>query len=88
LRGFATATKRKPKAVPAITLVRVDDNKNMRRFYKFDVQSTLFGEWSFVREWGRIGRAGTVRVETYRTRGNADMAMAYSWMRKLKRGYR
>ncbi|WP_442868383.1 WGR domain-containing protein [Bradyrhizobium sp. CCBAU 11445] len=35
----------------------------MARFYKLDVQPTLFGECSLVRVWGRIGRAGTVRVE-------------------------
>ncbi|WP_439399732.1 WGR domain-containing protein [Bradyrhizobium sp. PMVTL-01] len=27
----------------------------MARSYKLDIQPTLFGEWSFVREWGRIG---------------------------------
>ncbi|WP_315806359.1 MULTISPECIES: WGR domain-containing protein [unclassified Bradyrhizobium] len=71
----------------AIMLTRIDDRHNMARFYKLDVQPTLFGEWSFVREWGRIGRAGTVRVETHRTRGRADLAMAMSWAKRLKRGY-
>ena len=41
----------------AIHLARIDAEKNMERFYKLDVQPTLFGEWSLVREWGRIGRA-------------------------------
>ncbi|ABE64549.1 conserved hypothetical protein [Nitrobacter hamburgensis X14] len=72
----------------AIMLTRVNDHRNMARFYKLDVQPTLFGEWSFVREWGRIGRAGTVRIEIHRTRGLADVAMASNWARKLKRGYR
>ncbi|MFB9264040.1 WGR domain-containing protein [Bradyrhizobium erythrophlei] len=58
------------------------------RFYKTDVQPTLFGEWSFVRKWDRIGRASTVRAETHSTRGRADIAMALNWVRKLKRGYR
>ena len=39
----------------------------MARFYKIDVQPTLFGEWAAVREWGRIGRAGTVRIEAHPT---------------------
>jgi predicted DNA-binding WGR domain protein len=68
-------------------LTRVDDRRNMARFYKLDIQPTLFGEWSFVREWGRIGRAGTVRVEIHHTRGHADIAMVSNWARKLKRGY-
>jgi predicted DNA-binding WGR domain protein len=53
----------------AIMLTRFDDRRNMARFYKLYVQPTLFGECSLIREWGRIGRAGTVRVETYRSRG-------------------
>jgi predicted DNA-binding WGR domain protein len=40
----------------AINLLRIDEDSNMARFYKLDVQPTLFGEWSLVREWGRIGR--------------------------------
>jgi predicted DNA-binding WGR domain protein len=43
----------------AIHLARIDADKNMSRFYKLDVQPTLFGEWSLVKEWGRIGRPGT-----------------------------
>jgi WGR domain len=33
----------------------------MHRFYRLDVQANLFGEWSFIREFGHIGRAGRVR---------------------------
>jgi predicted DNA-binding WGR domain protein len=43
----------------AITLIRTDSRRNMARFCKLDVQPTLFGEWSLVREWGRIGRDGS-----------------------------
>ena len=49
--------------MPAINLVRIDEGRNMARFYKLDVQPTLFGEWSLVREWARTGRSGTVRVQ-------------------------
>ena len=71
----------------AIHLVRIDAEKNMERFYKLDVQPTLFGEWALIREWGRIGRPGTVRVEMHRTRGIADMAPISKWYEKRKRGY-
>jgi predicted DNA-binding WGR domain protein len=60
----------------------------MARFYKIDIQPTLFGECSLVREWGRIGRAGAVRVETYPTRGVADIALISTWHHKVKRGYK
>lgn len=72
----------------AIHLIRVDSEKNIARFYKLDVQPSLFGDWSLVREWGRIGSPGKVRTETYSTRGRADLALIGRWVRKLKRGYR
>ncbi|MGJ4972883.1 WGR domain-containing protein [Bradyrhizobium sp. HKCCYLRH1073] len=72
----------------AIMLARIDNSSNVSRFYKLDVQPTLFGGWTLFREWGRIGRAGTVRAETYSSRGQADIALASNWVRKLKRGYR
>ncbi len=72
----------------ALMLTRINDCRNEARFYKLDIQPTLFGECSLVREWGRLGRAGTVRIETYPSRGLADMALASNWTRKLKRGYR
>jgi len=72
----------------AIHLIRVDPEKDMARFYKLDIQPTLFGEWSLIREWGRIGRAGTARLERYSTRGKADIALISKWAEKWKRGYR
>ncbi|PWE77116.1 WGR domain-containing protein [Bradyrhizobium sp. SUTN9-2] len=72
----------------AIMLTRINNHRNMPRFYKLNIQPTLFGECSLVREWARIGRAATVRIKTYRSRGAADIAMVSNWVRKLKRGYR
>jgi predicted DNA-binding WGR domain protein len=72
----------------AITLTRVDHRCDVARFYKLDVQPTLFGGWSVVREWGRIGRAGTVRTEHHTTRGQADIGLISHWTRKLKARYR
>jgi predicted DNA-binding WGR domain protein len=59
----------------AITLTRTDNRRNTARFYKLDIQPTLFGEWSLVWEWGRIGRPGKVRIEVHRMRGIADIAL-------------
>ena len=42
----------------AVILRRIDAAQNMARFYLLDVQPDLFGGWSLIREWGRIGRAG------------------------------
>lgn len=46
----------------AVTLRHIDQARNMARFYRLDMQPDLFGGWSFIREWGRIGRSGTVRA--------------------------
>jgi predicted DNA-binding WGR domain protein len=74
--------------MPAVCLTRIDAATNKARYYKLDVQPTLFGEWSLVREWGGIGRAGTVALEMHRTRGAADIALITKWSEKRKRGYR
>jgi predicted DNA-binding WGR domain protein len=42
----------------AITLHRIDPSRNVRRYYRLDVQPDLFGWWVFVREWGRINTGG------------------------------
>ena len=73
--------------IDAIILHRTDPVKNMRRFYRLDVQPDLFGAWSLIREWGRIGRAGQVRTIPYDTAGEAHEALvAQRWM-KERRGY-
>jgi len=72
----------------AIHLARIDAEKNMARYYKLDVQPTLFGDWALIREYGRIGRGGTVRAQQHPTRGCAELALASAWVRKAKRGYR
>jgi predicted DNA-binding WGR domain protein len=69
-----------------INLVRIDDEKNRARFYKLDVQPTLFREWALVRELGRIGQAGRVCVEMHDTRGKADTALIAKWAQKRKSG--
>ncbi|MCF8472209.1 MAG: WGR domain-containing protein [Sphingomonadaceae bacterium] len=72
----------------AVYLTRINANENMRRFYRLDVQQTLFGEFALVREWGRIGRGGQVRSTPFPTRGQADVAMAKLYASKARRGYR
>lgn len=42
----------------AAHLRRIGPARNMRRFYRFDVQPDLFGGVLLVKEWGRIGARG------------------------------
>jgi predicted DNA-binding WGR domain protein len=71
----------------ADNLTRIDAEKNMARFYKLDVQPTLFGEWTVIREWGRIGRGGTARSTPYDNAEEADAAHNQQRQVKERRGY-
>jgi predicted DNA-binding WGR domain protein len=70
-----------------VELRRIDSAKNMRRFYRLDVQPDLFGQWCFIREWGRIGRVGQVRMVPYATATEAHDAVAMQQRVKERRGY-
>lgn len=61
--------------------------KNQFRFYRMDVQPTLFNEWSLVREWGRIGRQGRVVIDTFGTLDEAHSAFDRKAAEKQRRGY-
>jgi predicted DNA-binding WGR domain protein len=71
----------------AITLHRTDPARNMCRFYRLDVQPDLFGEWCVVREWGRIGQSGQMRVVPYSTMTEAQTALEQQRRIKERRGY-
>ena len=71
----------------AVTLRRVRPEQNMRRYYRLDVQPDLFGQWSFIREWGRIGRPGQVRMQPFPTLGAACAALERQRQAKEHRGY-
>lgn len=73
--------------MPASYLTRIDAAHNMRRFYRLDVQPTLFGEFALVREWGRIGRAGQVKSTPYATPAEAMAALECQRSAKRRRGY-
>ena len=70
-----------------VYLTRIDASRNMARYYRMTVQPTLFGEWAVVREWGRLGSGGQVRVAAYPSEAEADAAMTAIGRQKGKRGY-
>ena len=71
-----------------VALRRVDPARNMQRFYSLDVERDLFGRVVLVRRWGRIGKAGKVRLDEYAGEGAALAAMQALERQKLRRGYR
>jgi predicted DNA-binding WGR domain protein len=70
-----------------VYLEKIDPAENMRRFYSIRVIPTLFGEWTVVREWGRIGSPGTVREQWFESEDQALAAADRLKVEKQKRGY-
>lgn len=68
-------------------LRREDPSRNMHRFYFMAVQRDLFGRASLIREWGRIGSPGRMRIEPHPDEGRAVDALAALIAMKRKRGY-
>ena len=44
---------------------RIDDARNMARYYTLSIQPTLFGEVAVVRCWGRIGARGGEKSDLF-----------------------
>ena len=70
-----------------IYLVRHDAAKNMHRVYQLFVAQGLLGEWSLIREWGRVGSPGTVRKDWFDTEEEAIIARQLLLDKKQKKGY-
>lgn len=81
----------KPPSSAAITSIRLERRepaRNRLRFYNIAANRTLFDGWAVVREWGRIGQAGTVREAWFEPEGAARAAGGQWRQRKERRGYR
>ena len=73
--------------ITSVNLVHVDPARNMARFYGIDVQPTLFGEVSVLRNWGRIGTKGRGMMVTYEDKYQAVAAVQKLDKQKRRRGY-
>ena len=71
-----------------IYLVRHQPDKNMHRFYQMLVMPSLFGDWSLIREWGRVGSPGTVRKDWFVTKLEAINALQKLYKNKQNKGYK
>jgi predicted DNA-binding WGR domain protein len=71
----------------AVTLHRSDPAKNLHRYYRLDVQRDLFGQWCFIREWGRTGSAGQTRILPFPTPAQAEAALERQRRAKERKGY-
>jgi predicted DNA-binding WGR domain protein len=80
--------ERSEDIVILIELKKTDETQNMHRFYRMSLQSDLFGNTSLLREWGRIGSRGQIRIDTHQEKAKAIKAMAKPATEKQRRGYR
>jgi len=68
----------------AVHLCRVDPARNMRRFYRLEVQPELSGGVLLVKEWGRLAASGRVVAQRY----NSEALTADALLRQAEREWR
>ena len=68
-------------------LRRIDQARNMARFYELDVQPGLFGDVSVTRHWGRIGSNGQSKQHWFSTDTAAAELAGRLTRQKERRGY-
>jgi predicted DNA-binding WGR domain protein len=71
----------------ALHLRRLDPTRNMRRFYRLDVQPDLFGGVLLMKQWGRVGTQGRMVAESYESEAPALGLSLQGCERKQRRGY-
>jgi predicted DNA-binding WGR domain protein len=69
-------------------LEKIEPAANAFRFYRMALWPDLFGRIALMREWGRIGRAGQLRLEPYDDRQQAEAALDRVVQQKQRKGYR
>mgnify|MGYP006428796265 FL=1 len=70
-----------------VVLERIEPARNAFRAYRLAVWQDLFAGAVLVREWGRIGAGGRLRLEPFPDADAAADAGAELACRKKKRGY-
>lgn len=71
-----------------IHLLHIDARHNMQRFYTLSLQPTLFGDIALMRQWGRIGTKGQMKMQSFAGQTAARTALKKLQTQKIKRGYR
>ncbi len=69
------------------SLQKHDTETDQHWFYALCVQPSLFGDWSLMREWGRIGSEGQVKVDWHVSQERAEAAFEELLRSKQKSGY-
>lgn len=73
--------------MPPLSLFRIDATRNMRRFYRLDIERDLFGGFLLMKQWGRIGARGRIMAKRFESEAPALAALQKQADRKRRRGY-
>jgi predicted DNA-binding WGR domain protein len=68
-----------------LTLHQIDPKRNRQRFYTLQLAPNLFGEWSLIRSWGRLGTSGQQRTSWH---ASPEAVLQRALAQKQRRGYR
>jgi predicted DNA-binding WGR domain protein len=72
----------------SVALRRIDETRNMARFYSMAIERDLFGQVVLSRWWGRLGTHGRNRRDGYAGEGEALAALVVIEAAKRRRGYK
>jgi predicted DNA-binding WGR domain protein len=87
-RQRSAARGSSPVTTPTFTrLQKRDPQRNQHRYCLLSIQPNLFGTWSLIREWGRIGRPGRVQIDLCDSLEEATDAFRGKLHQKQRRGY-
>ena len=70
-----------------VELRRADPTRNMRRFYRLDLQPDLFRRVMLMKQWGRVGTQGRMMMESFDSETLALAALRRQAERQRQRGY-
>ncbi|MDE1465507.1 WGR domain-containing protein [Spartinivicinus poritis] len=67
--------------------LKLSDEKS-HKFYTLLIQKDLFGKWSLLRQWGKIGTNGQVQIDTFDSYEEARAVQEKLVKEKRRKGYR
>lgn len=70
-----------------IYLKKTNPDTNENKYYTLLIQQDLFGKWSLVRQWGRLGTKGQTKIDTFDSYEDALAALESLEKEKCRRGY-
>ncbi|MGI0119716.1 WGR domain-containing protein [Zooshikella sp. RANM57] len=70
-----------------ILLHKIDQQRNENKYYSLHIQPDLFGQWALMRYWGRIGKNGQLKIDTFSTLEEAQQLFNDLKKNKIKKGY-